>query len=167
MASKQKPANGYWGVLEPFWEKINIYRGSAVFRRTYGAAPPIERDLFAAHFCESEVSNGGLHQFFMNPTGVLAPEAAAAFRRVGFKGTASSLEKAMEFFGARYPREQRIRAARLDAFARKNPDNWDPFLRLTARFYRSLGRQHAPFFNALDRYAQAGQARRRRTSGCS
>lgn len=24
MASKQKRAKGYWGVLEPFWEKINI-----------------------------------------------------------------------------------------------------------------------------------------------
>src|SRR5829696_2343578 len=77
-------ADGYWQVLEPYWARIDIYNGPEAFLATYGEVPPVVQILFAAHWCESEVSNGGLHQFFMNPTGVLAPEAAQAFRKLGF-----------------------------------------------------------------------------------
>ncbi|WP_369973953.1 DUF4375 domain-containing protein [Polaromonas sp. SP1] len=34
------------------------------------------RHLFAVHWCQSEICNGGFMQFFANSTGVLAPEVA-------------------------------------------------------------------------------------------
>jgi hypothetical protein len=163
MMAKAGPGAGYWGVLEPYWEKIDIYRGPDVFLRTYSLTPPVVRDLFAAHFCESEVSNGGLHQFFINPTGVLAPEARDAFERVGFRVTAAVLAEAMAFFGNPYPREQEIRATRLEAIPGKTREKWDPFLALTEQFYKTLGPKHTPFFNALDSYALSGKGKRRRT----
>jgi hypothetical protein len=46
--------SGYWSVLEPYWEKIDIYRGPERFLATYGAAPEVPQVLFAARFCESE-----------------------------------------------------------------------------------------------------------------
>lgn len=39
--------------------------------------------MFAAHFCQSEICNGGLGQFFGNSTGGLAPEAVEGFREIG------------------------------------------------------------------------------------
>ena len=161
--AKAEAGSGYWSVLEPYWEKIDIYSGPDVFLQTYSLAPPPVRDLFAAHFCESEVSNGGFHQFFTNPTGVLAPEAHQAFERVGFQATAAVLADAMAFFGDPYPREQEVRTARLEVISGKTREEWDPFLRLDELFYKTLGPQHAPFFKALDSYALSEEGRRRRT----
>jgi hypothetical protein len=145
---------GYWDILEPFWELIDIYQGPERFLETYRSAPEIPRLLFAAHFCESEVSNGGLHQFFSNSTGVLAPEAAAAFRRIGFADAAGILERAMAFFGTPYPREQEVRLERLRTRHGDAREEWDPFYELDDQFYRTLGPEHAPFFDALDRLAE-------------
>jgi hypothetical protein len=150
-------SEGYWRILEPFWDKINIYDGPAVFLATYAAAPLVPRVLFAACFCESEVSNGGLHQFFTNSTGILAPEAVEAFRRVGFGAAAAILEEAMAFFDTPYPRDQEVRVARLRAVPGERREEWDPFFRLDERFYEALGPAHAPFYDALDVFAKAGQ----------
>ena len=149
--------SGYWAVLEPYWERIDIYSGPERFLQTYAAAPPVVQVLFASHFCESEVSNGGLHQFFSNPTGVLAPEAEAAFGRIGLNAAADVLRRAMAFFGEPYPRDQ---AARLQALPdgddddEEARDDWDPFRDLDDQFYESLGRNHEPFHQALDRFAK-------------
>jgi len=39
--------------------------------------------LYCGHRCQSEVTNGGLYQFFSNTTGLLAPEALFGFREIG------------------------------------------------------------------------------------
>ena len=100
----------YWDIVEPYWEVINIYDGPEVFLQSYGSAPKTSRLLFAAHFATSEICNGGFHQFFHNSTGVLAPEAAEAFRGIGQAEVASLIESAMARFGVPYPRdrEQRV-----------------------------------------------------------
>ena len=72
-----KPGDLYWSLVEPHWERISIYDGGATFLRQFLTTPVRSRHLFAAHWCMSEVYNGGFHQFFHNSTGVLAPEAAA------------------------------------------------------------------------------------------
>jgi hypothetical protein len=154
---KHQTPEGYWSVLEPYWDQIDIYGGPERFLATYGAVPALVQTLFAAHFCESEVSNGGLHQFFMNSTGVLAPEAVAAFRRIGFAETAAVVERAMAFFGTPYPRRQENRMERLDARRGVTRAEWDPFAEHDEEFYASLGDEHQPFFQALDDLA----ARRR------
>ena len=125
------------------------------FLETYSAAPQVARDLFAAHFCESEVSNGGLHQFFSNPTGVLAPEAEEAFRRLGLTDAAAILAEAMSFFGHPYPREQDDRLARLQSVPGENREQWDPFFQRDEAFYATLGPDHSRFFKAMDAYAGA------------
>jgi hypothetical protein len=107
------PSTGYWSVLEPYWERIDVYGGPERFVTTYNAAPEVPRVLFAAHFCDSEVGNGGFHQFFSNPTGVLAPEAAGAYRRLGLPDLAEIVEEARAFWGTPYPRDQADRQGRL------------------------------------------------------
>ena len=105
--------SGYWKVVEPFWDLINIDDGPEVFRSTYDSAPKISGLIFAAHFCQSEACNGGFGQFFSNSTGVLAPEAVKGFRQIGQPQVAAVVESAMELLGPAYPRDRDEREERL------------------------------------------------------
>ena len=125
---------GYWDVLEPYWEKIDIYGEPADFLAAFNAVHERERTLFAAHWCESEVANGGFHQFFYNSTGVLAPEAAQAYRAVGLADVAAILEEAMSFFGSPYPRDRSDRMSALpEEDGGRDREEWDPFFALNER----------------------------------
>jgi anti-anti-sigma factor len=41
---------GYWSIVEPVWDAINIYDGPEVFAQTFASAPRASGLLFAAHF---------------------------------------------------------------------------------------------------------------------
>lgn len=150
---------GYWQVLEPYWDRIDIYNGPEQFLATYGEVPLVVQTLFAAHWCESEVSNGGLHQLFMNPTGVLAPEAVQAFRKLGLQDAAEVVKRAMGFFGVPYPRQQQDRVDRLETLSGATRVEWDPFLRLDDDLYASFGEGHQRLYDALDLLAASHPAR--------
>jgi hypothetical protein len=153
--SSEHQAKGYWKVLEPYWDRIDIYDGPERFLATYRTMPAVVQILYAAHFCESEVANGGLHQFFMNPTGVLAPEAVQAFRAINFSESAAILERAMQFFGTPYQRDQEARIERLESVTGETPEQWNPFFHLDEELDISFGVDHRPFYDALDRFASA------------
>src|SRR5262245_40957773 len=104
-----EPSEAYWAVLDPIWDEVSIYDGVKKFTRDFERANPIARTLFAAHWCESEVSNGGFRQFFANSAGILAPEALAAFRNLGMPRTAAIVEQAIGTFGPEYPRGRKKR----------------------------------------------------------
>ena len=76
--------------LYPIWDAINIYDGPEVFLTTLNHVSREAGLLFAAYFCQTEVCNGGFHQFFFNSTGVLAPEAVDGFTAIGQTGRKSS-----------------------------------------------------------------------------
>jgi hypothetical protein len=95
--------SSYWSLVEPVWDAISIYDGPEEFLAQFGAANAVSRTLFAAHWCQSEVQNGGLHQFFHNSTGVLAPEAAAAFDALEMPKTADVVRSAISWFGLEFP----------------------------------------------------------------
>lgn len=117
---------GYWSLVDPIWETVSIYDGPEVFLRQYNASPEASRTLFAAHWCQSEINNGGFGQFFSNSTGVLAPEGVQAFRALGMPQTADLIEKAMAAFGAHYPRDRSEREDALDAVWESVGDDEDP-----------------------------------------
>lgn len=97
---------GYWKLVEPIWDTVSIYDGGEAFLEQFAVAPQPSQVLFAAHWTQSEVLNGGFGQYFSNSTGVLAPEAVWAFRVLGMPRTAAAVEQAMAFFGSPYPRER-------------------------------------------------------------
>ena len=70
--------------------------------------PQWKGDLAAAHLALIELGNGGLCQFFLNSTGIVAPEALAGFRRMGLSIVADVLEEAMQTFGSEYPRHSGV-----------------------------------------------------------
>jgi hypothetical protein len=82
-ALTMKPGDRYSSAIEPYWREVSIYDGPSVLARDLGRVPEAIGHLLSAHWCYSEVCNGGFHQFFYNPTGVLAPEAVTGFRAIG------------------------------------------------------------------------------------
>ena len=152
MTDAQQPGECYWAVIEPFWRAVSIYDGPDKFLRQLRVLPPKAGKLFAAHWCQSEVRNGGLHQFFSNCTGVLAPEALAAFQTIGLTEWAAILAEAMQFFGAPYPREQTDRQKQLSGHRGRRREEWDPFFVLDERFYSWLHAESDRWERAADRY---------------
>lgn len=138
----------YWDAVEPFWDQINIYDGPDVFRSTYDSAPKIAGLMFAAHFCQSEVCNGGFDQFFWNSTGVLAPEAVEGFRQLGQSQVAALVESAMELLGSPYPRDRDERQERLSHVPKPSLGSLDQ------RFFSLIESEAGGFEKAADRFLE-------------
>ena len=99
------------------------------------------------------MGNGGFHQFFINPTGILAPEAVVGFRAIGLPSCAGLLEDAMAFFGSPYPREQTERENALAEIVGETRQERDPFYSLDDEFYRLCSVENGGFETAADTYA--------------
>lgn len=150
----------YWSVVEPVWEVISIYDGAETFTRQFASVTEAQGLLLAAHWCQSEVCNGGLHQFFSNPTGVLAPEAVRGFRLIEVPAAGEIVARAMSLLGQFYPRDLEKRQVHLGLIQKpgKSRSEWDPFHALDDEFYNVTGtsefatqadafvRNHLPLF---------------------
>lgn len=149
-------ADGYWRHVEPIWDAVSIYDGPDTFLRQFSQIPEHAGNLFAVHWCISEVCNGGFHQFFSNSTGVLAPEAAAGFRAIGMPETAAVVEQAMGRLPTPYIRDREDRQEALDGLdpedLDKEDDSVSPFDDLDDRFY-SLYSSENGGWDAVNRYA--------------
>ena len=149
-------AKSYWELVEPVWNEIDIYDGPEVFLRNFAAVPECAGLLYAVHFSTSEIENGGLDQFFVNDTGVLAPEAVRGFQAIGMPRAAAVLEEAMARLSSDYPRDSDERSVVLQRLGSDDDDddNWtSPFDDLDDRFYDHLESENGGVWTAADRYA--------------
>lgn len=153
-----QPGDLYRSVVEPFWRVVSIYDGPSEFISQFRALPPKVGHLLAAHLCQSEIRNGGLYQFFSNSTGILAPEALAAFRAIGLDEWAEVLAEAMRAFGKTYPRDRADRLGRPAPRPGNRREDWDPFFTLDERFYSWLHAEPDRWARAADRFAEAPDA---------
>lgn len=150
--------SGYWDLLEPIWNKVDIYKTPDIFLMQFTQLPQAVGDLYAAHWLVSEVVNGAFPQFFSNSTGVLAPEALVALRRIGLDDAAEITEACMTFFGEEYPRDRDIRANMIDWVWNENlseddEHNLDILLDLSGQFLDAIGKEQKTFNFAADAYA--------------
>jgi hypothetical protein len=152
MAENRDPGINYWSLIEPVWLKLNESwdDGPEEFVRVFHSVSPEIGYLYAAHWCQSEVCNGGLHQFFSNTTGLLAPEALEGFRAIGATSWAQILAEAMKHFGTPYPRDRDQRGAFLPVPPGRSRKEWDPFYDLDERFHEWTGNWE----HAANRYAE-------------
>jgi hypothetical protein len=141
---------GYWNLVEPYWDRISIYDGPIVFLAQFAEAPEASGHLFASHFAQSEISNGGMHQLFWNSTGVLVPEAVSGFQALGLDIFADRLRHATSLFGGIYPRECAQRREILETMASDIFDECDQV------FFAHLSAHPSPnaFERAADAYAE-------------
>ena len=105
------PGALYMSRLANVWSAIDFGGSEHDFLEQFASAEVVGRNLFAAHWCQAEVFNGGFAQFFRNSTGMMAPEALRAFNEIGLRAWENSLQSAMVFFGPVYPRERVKRLA--------------------------------------------------------
>ena len=147
----------YWSRVEPFWNDCPI-DDPAAFLAFYRSMPAVARDLLTTHWVVSEVCNGGFHQLFTNPTGVLVPEAVSGFRSMALVELADITFEAASFFGHVYPRKQMARIEALERYAAssRSPNDWNPFDRLDDQFYSALdlGGEQDAYTSKADAYWQ-------------
>lgn len=67
-------------VLTWIWDSSNIYGTREEFDSSVDGASAGLLGVFALQFSTSEIRNGGFHQYFSNPTGILYPDAVEALR---------------------------------------------------------------------------------------
>jgi hypothetical protein len=99
----------YFTRIEHAVEDIDIYGDASTYLKGLSDFPEWVGDLVCVHWLLSEFENGGLVQFFINSTGILAPEAVAALRRMRLPEAGQALSRAVEFFGVPYPRDKQDR----------------------------------------------------------
>lgn len=148
--------DSYWRFVEPIWDTVSIYDGGEVFLKQFNKATDKQKTLFASHWAQSEIMNGGLGQFFSNPTGVLAPEAVVAFKDIGMPNCADTLIKAMKFFGKHYPRERSIREAVFEEFYEKHGEDSVPLEDLEDIMATEIEDENGGFEEAANKYAKQG-----------
>jgi len=151
-----KLGEAYWHVVAEIWDEISIYDGEEVFQKQFERATSKQRNIFAAHWCQSEIRNGGFYQFFDNSTGILAPEAVEAFKAIGMPKIANVIEKAIGLFGSTYPRDKDKREEALRAF--ENQSNQEKYIldeieTLTKEFLALIRKENNGFELAADNYA--------------
>ncbi len=155
----------YWKAIDRIWDEVDIDSVES-FQRTFQNVPSELGLLYAAHFCQLEVCNGGFTQFFWNSTGVLAPEAVEGFVAIGQVKVADVVRRAMSMLGSPYLRDRAARWLTLDGLAPtadQRPGstvpagdrNIDLFGPLEEDFYSLLRTDGGGFENAADRYAAA------------
>ncbi|WP_091384241.1 DMP19 family protein [Microbulbifer marinus] len=149
-------SESYWRFVEPIWHTVSIYDGGEVFLQEFRKATEKQRHLYATHWAQSEIMNGGLGQFFSNSTGVLAPEAVEGFKAIGMPNCASSLLGAMELFGNEYPRDRDTRDQLLEDFFDKYGDEENPMDVYEVAIAEELEEESGGFEVAANNYANQG-----------
>jgi len=145
-------ANSYWDFIEPYWDVFDIYNGPEGFESSISGAPRPVVLLYAAHFCQSEVHNGGFLQFFWNSTGVLAPEAIEGYSVIGMPTLAALLKEAAAALGSPYPREREDRwDALLEASGHTSQELEEVFKRQENRYLAFAEATKALPFDSLNR----------------
>jgi len=155
-----KLGEAYWNVVKKIWDTISIYDGEIIFLEQFAKTDLKEKNLFAAHWCQSEIRNGGFYQFFDNSTGILAPEAVDAFRAIGMPKTANLIKKAMGLFGSTYPRDKDKRGEALRIFENQSDqekDLFDEIDKFDKEFFVLIRKENDGFEIAADNYALSGE----------
>lgn len=125
----------YSSKIEHLFEVVKIDGDvESFFESIKNVQSPLLR-LFAAHFCLSEVHNGGFLQLFWNSTGVLFPEAVDGYEALGLPKLAGVFNAAGSYLGSSYPRDRE--------------DRWDALLQASGRSEEELA---AIFRRANDFY---------------
>jgi hypothetical protein len=140
---------GYWKLVEPIWDQVNIYDGADIFLSTYATTDQPAGAIYAAHFAQSEICNGGFHQLFSNSTGVLSPEAVQGFRLIGMNKTADLLVTAMDTLGNPFPRDRARRQKNLMDVPKEKLN------RLDRVFFKEIDQENGGFEAAANAFVSS------------
>jgi Domain of unknown function (DUF4375) len=163
----KKSESAYWILVKPLFEKVDIYTTPENYLASIAALSQPLVNVYAAHFCLSEIHNGGLLQFFWNNTGVLEPEAVEGFKAVGMPKLAALVSETAALLGDTYPRDRDDRWDALVAASGRDDDDMTEIIKEIAKkdggdkeadravdFYRVFVKATEPLgFDELDKKA--------------
>ncbi|HEY2514487.1 MAG TPA: DUF4375 domain-containing protein [Polyangiaceae bacterium] len=129
------PGDAYRKAMGPYWDKVDIYEDAKTFLAGYAEVPRPIAHVLAAHWCKSEIDNGGFRQLFENSTGVLVPEGIEGFEAIGLTEAAGVVRTAAALLGGAYPRQRKERQAAVGRCSGEGDE--DPFEALDGEFYAS------------------------------
>ena len=121
-----------FAIVEPVYWSANIYGSLSEYEASLERFSRPQRLLNALHWYIAEVNNGGHEQFYSNSTGIVWPDALAAFEAIGVPDGAEILRESAQRLGGAPAREQDERNRQL---AQRAPDFGD----LDDRFYTLQG----------------------------
>lgn len=111
--------SGYSSKIAHIFDVVEIYGDVPTFIDSIKDVPRSLLILYAAHFCLSEVHNGGFLQLFWNATGVLVPQAVDGFEAMGMPRLAETFTAAASYLGSPYPQSR--------------GDRWDALIEASGR----------------------------------
>ncbi len=159
MAKLRQPGEAYWARINAAYKRVPIHASPPRFKLQFEKLDAATANLLAAHWCQSEVCDGGFYQFFANSTGILAPEAHRAFREIGALEWSEQVRLALSFFGPEYLRERSARSTALPPPIKgSRRSEWDPFFELDKEFYSWLKPDQDRWNKLADEYANAAAA---------
>jgi len=150
-----QPGSVYWALVEPFWIPLNESwdESDDGYLSKLRSLPAGIASLYSVHWCDSEVCNGGFHQFFWNTTGIVAPEALEGFRAIGAQELAEIVAEAMARLGRIYSRDRRDRQIAL-ASLQAGWRSGEVFEDLDHRFYAWLDSMPNGWHDLADEFAK-------------
>jgi hypothetical protein len=114
---------------------VDLWQPGAEIERKLSALSPQQRTLLAAAAFMLEFENGGVHQFFYNSEGSIAPEVRDAMIELGLERQAGIIDRGLAMFGKPYVRDTQRRR---EMYFHKHEEwtDWDRQLSaLTDDFY--------------------------------
>jgi hypothetical protein len=126
-------------LMNALGDKVDLWQPPAEIDRQLSALSKKHRTLLVAATFNSEFENGGVHQFFYNSAGAIAPEVHAVLIELGLDRQAALLQRGIAMFGESYIRDTQQRR---DVHFHNHDDwnEWDKRLSaLTDEFYALEG----------------------------
>ena len=146
------PITSYWELLEPEFERINIYESPEKFAASCESLWRPVVLLYATHMCASEVHNGGFLQLFWNSTGVAVPDAIEGYRTIGMPKLAALVDNTAQMLGTPYPLDRDERWDALLAASGRSSQELEAIFKKHDNFYRCWVEAAEPLnFDPLDR----------------
>ena len=86
-------------IIDPVWWLSDFYHGLDEYEKSLAQFTKAQRQVWAVLWFDSEVCNGGFHQFFSNSTGAVWPEALEGFEAMELMQAHQLLHDAVERMG--------------------------------------------------------------------
>jgi hypothetical protein len=90
-------------------KRIDLWQSPDKYRAALAALPEDYQTLYVLEQFEEEFMNGGVHQFFYNSSGAVAPQVVVALRRIGMERQADLLAFGLAHFRTPYPTQTQRR----------------------------------------------------------
>jgi hypothetical protein len=142
----------YWDEIEDCIEDVNIYDSVEEYLSDISSLPAKKKNLIVLHYLVSDVLNGGLLQYFVNSSGITAPEALEALDAIGQPHAKKLLFDAMAHFERVYPREQEARVHLFKNTYVMGGKDPSPFSSIDDQFF-AFGEYGEDMWAWLDTYA--------------